>query len=136
MSSRKYHLAVLLLVASTMTTSGCGWGWATFGPSLGILSVPVPVSPFFQDEHEDKFWEHDRYERVPILGPLTSDGPAMALDPPSDDEIMRTLEHARPVEGGLPFLHEVQRNNVRIVKEKIADYVDAPRHYPDRKSVV
>ena len=130
MSNRKYHFAVLLLVASTMTTTGCGWGWATFGPSIGILSVPVPVSPFFQDEQEDKFWEHDRYERVPILGPLTSDGPAMALDPPSDDEIMRTLEHARPVEGGLPFLHEVQRNNVRIVKEKIADYVDAPRHYP------
>ncbi len=130
MSNRKYHFAVLLLVASTMTTTGCGWGWATFGPSIGILSVPVPVSPFFQDEQEDKFWEHDRYERVPILGPLTSDGPAMALDPPSDDEIMRTLERARPVEGGLPFLHEVQRNNVRIVKEKIADYVDAPRHYP------
>ncbi len=37
---------------------------------------------------------------------------------------------AVPLEGGLPLLHEVQRNNVRIVKEKIADYVDPPRHVP------
>jgi len=54
----------------------------------------------------------------------------VALDPPSDDEIMVALEHARPIEGGLPFLYEVSRNNVRIVKEKIADYVDAPRIIP------
>jgi hypothetical protein len=43
---------------------------------------------------------------------------------------MRALEKAVPIEGGLPLLHEVQRNNVRIVKEKIADYVDPPRHIP------
>ena len=40
------------------------------------------------------------------------------------------FEKARPVEGGLPLLHEVQRNNVRICKEKIADYVDPPRFVP------
>ena len=28
------------------------------------------------------------------------------------------------------FLHEIERNNVRIVKEKIADYVDPPRVVP------
>jgi hypothetical protein len=43
---------------------------------------------------------------------------------------MRSLERAHPVEGGLPVMHEVQRNNVRIIKEKIADYVDPPRFYP------
>ena len=42
---------------------------------------------------------------------------------------MRSNER-HPLEGGLPFLHEVQRNNVRIVKEKLADYVDPPRFYP------
>jgi len=52
------------------------------------------------------------------------------LDPPSDDEVMRTLEKALPLQGGLPMLHDVTRNNVRIVKEKIADYVDPPRVYP------
>jgi hypothetical protein len=34
------------------------------------------------------------------------------------------------VQGGLPGLHEIQRNNVRIVKEPISDYIDPPRVYP------
>jgi len=100
-------------------------------PTMGpMLPIPIPVSPYFQDKHEDEAWAKKRYDRVPILGPLTAGGPATALDPPSDDEIMVALERARPIEGGLPFLHETQRNNVRIVKEKIADYVDPPRFVP------
>ena len=43
---------------------------------------------------------------------------------------MRALEKARPVQGGLPFLYEIQRNNVRIVVEPIADYIDPPRVMP------
>ncbi len=43
---------------------------------------------------------------------------------------MQAMEKVRPTAGGLPMLHEVQRNNVRITKEKIADYVDPPRVYP------
>ena len=54
----------------------------------------------------------------------------MALDAPSEDEIMRALEKAQPIEGGIPFLHTTQRDNVRIVVEPIADYVDPPRVYP------
>ena len=34
---------------------------------------------------------------------------------------MRAFEEARPVQGGLPMMHEIQRNNVRIVVEPIAD---------------
>jgi hypothetical protein len=120
----------LLVVIWSLTTTGCFWGLTTQGPSLGILAIPIPISPYFQDEKEDDFWEHERYERVPILGPVTSGGPPVALDPPSDDEVMRALEKVRPVEGGIPFLWERNRNNVRVVKCKIADYVDPPRHYP------
>ena len=65
---------------------------------------------------------------MPILGPITSGGPPVALDPPSDDEVMAGA--CQRVQGGMPFLHEMQRNNVRIVKDKIADYVDPPRVYP------
>lgn len=120
-----------LVLLSLVPTTGCYTGLATLGfNDLGLLSYPIPVSPFFQDRMEDKAWEHERYERVPILGPITAGGPAMALDPPSEDEVMRALEKARSVEGGLPFLHEIQRNNVRIVVEPIADYVDPPRVYP------
>jgi len=119
-------LACLVLAMVALSSTGC----TTAGPSLGIFAYPIPISPYFQDQKEDKHWEHERYDRVPILGPITAGGPAVALDPPSDDEVMRALEKARPVEGGLPFLHEVQRNNVRIVKEKIADYIDEPRVLP------
>lgn len=118
---------VLIAGAVCLTSSGCS---GIAGPSLGIFGIPIPVSPLQQQKLEDRFWEHERYERVPIMGPLTAGGPAIALDPPSDDEVMRALEKARPVQGGFPFLSEKQRNNVRIVKEKIADYIDPPRFVP------
>ncbi len=132
MSKRTPSAALgLLVLLTSLSTSGCFSGLSTFGYNgLGLLSIPIPVSPFLQDQLEDEAWEKERYARVPILGPLTAGGPAMALDPPSDDEIMRALEDARPIEGGLPFLHEIQRNNVRIVVEPIADYIDPIRVYP------
>jgi len=119
-----------LAIAILFSASGCQW--TAFGPSVnwGPYFAPVPLSPFVQDELEDKAWEKERYDRVPILGPITSGGPPVALDPPSDDEIMRALEKADPIEGGLPFLHEVQRSNVKIIPELVADYVDPPRVYP------
>jgi hypothetical protein len=43
---------------------------------------------------------------------------------------MVALERVRPVRGGVSLLWERQRNNVRIVKDKIADYIDPPRVYP------
>ncbi len=119
-------LATVALLA--ISTSGC-YG-VTGGYNIGFLGYPLPVSPFYQQKQEDKFWDHERYEKVPILGPTTSGGPAVALDPPSDDEVMRALERARPVQGGVPLIWEKQRNNVRIIKEKIADYIDPPRFYP------
>jgi hypothetical protein len=120
----------LLLGLVVPACVGCFAPPGVSGPSLGIFGVPIPISPYFQDKKEDEYWVKERYDRVPILGPLTSGGPAHALDPPSDDQIMRALERAHPVEGGLPMMHEVQRNNVRIIKVKIADYVDPPRFYP------
>ena len=116
-----YSLTAVIVLGST----GC------IRPTMGpMLPIPIPVSPYFQDKKEDEQWARERYERVPILGPLTAGGPAVALDPPSDDEVMTAFERANPIEGGLPFLHEIQRNNVRICKEKIADYVDPPRFIP------
>ena len=120
------RLFLALLAGSFLLETGC----TSVGPSLGIFAFPIPVTPYLQKRQEDKFWEHERYERVPILGPITSGSDPVALDPPSDDEVMRALERAHPVQGGLPFLHEVQRNNVRIVKDKIADYIDPPRVVP------
>lgn len=114
------------IVLGMLANTGC----TTLGPSLGILAYPIPVSPYFQKRKEDAFWNHERYDRAPILGPISSGGEIVALDPPSDDEVMRAMEKARPVQGNWPFLYEHNRNDVRIVKEKIADYVDPPRVYP------
>lgn len=123
--------AALLAAAVTTTSTGCFWGLVSQGPSLGIAAIPIPISPYLQKQEEDKYWEHERYDRVPILGPIDdSGGPPVALDPPSDDEVIRALEKARPIEGGIPLLWERNRNDVRIVKEKIADYVDPVRVYP------
>lgn len=128
--SRTTALATgLLLAAVSLPSSGCFWGIPTLGPSLGIASIPTPISPYIQKKKEDEFWRKERYDRVPILGPITSGG-VIALDPPSDDEVMVAMEQANPVQGNFPLLYERNRNNVRIVKEKIADYVDPPRHYP------
>ena len=125
----KFMLLAVIAMGS-LSTTGCFWGLQSLGPSLGPFAIPMPVSPYLQKRKEDDFWNHERYERVPILGPLTSGAEIVALDPPSDDEVMRALEKADPVQGGIPFLHEHNRNNVRIVKKKIADYVDPPRVMP------
>lgn len=126
MARRFLSFSLLLALVSTAATGCIG----VRGPSLGPLAIPIPISPYFQKLEEDQHWIHERYDRVPILGPLTSGGPAVALDPPSDDEVMRAFERAKPIQGGLPLLHETYRNNVRIVKDKIADYVDPPRFIP------
>ncbi len=118
---------LIVSVAAAVPLCGCT---TNGGPYLGAYSIPIVVSPWYQKHQEDKFWEHERYERVPILGPITQGGVPKALDPPSDDQVMRALEKVRPVQGGTPLLWERQRLNVRIVKDLIADYVDPVRVYP------
>ncbi len=129
MSPKSVNAGIAAMLAC-LTLSSVGCVGITTGATLGVFSIPIPISPYLQKKQEDKFWIEERYDNVPIMGPLTAGGPAVAQDPPSDDEVMRALEKARPIEGGIPFLYEQQRNNVRIVKEKIADYVDPPRFVP------
>jgi hypothetical protein len=117
-------LGLLLLVSAT----GCSNGM--YGPSIGFLAYPIPISPYWQKEFEDEYHNQEYYARMPILGPIQPGASTAALDTPSEDEVMRKLEEARPVQGGIPLLHEVQRNNVRIVIEPLQDSIDPPRVYP------
>ena len=128
--SRFIKSSILFGILAVVVSSGTGCTGITMGPNLGILGFPMPVSPLLQKKMEDRFWERERYDRVEILGPIVAGGPTTALDEPSDDEVMRAMAKARPLEGNVPFLYEQQRNNVRIVKEKIADYIDPPRFIP------
>ena len=123
-----YRLCAVFSLLS-LAGGGCSFPLDTScGPSVGF-PVPIPVSPYFQDRKEDQYWMRERYERVPVLGPITS-GPIAALDPPTPDEVMRALVQNRDIEGGLPMLWERNLNNVRMTIEPIADYVDPPRVYP------
>ncbi len=119
--------AMLALVLTTNT--GCFW-IAEMGPNMGAFSIPIPVSPYFQAKEEQKFWIHEKYAKSPILGPITAGQPCVAVDTPSDEEVMFALEKARPIWGGISLLCERNRSNVRITKDKIADYIDPPRVYP------
>jgi hypothetical protein len=118
---------ILAIAAGSVVSTGCV---TALGPNLGILAFPIPVSPYFQKRKEDEYWNHERYDRAPILGPIPAGTECVAIDEPSDDEVMRALEKAQPVQGGVPLLWERNRNDVRIVKCKIADYIDPPRFYP------
>ena len=119
-----------LLASMILTAIGCS-GYA-YGPNIGPFGYPVPVTPYIQDKLEDAAWEKERYKKgVPILDPIVPGSPCVAMDPPSDDEVIRKFEEVRNAEGGIPYLHETQRNNVRIVKELIQDHIDPqPRVYP------
>ncbi len=58
--------------------SGCSQGITGGHPGWGLANIPIPLSPYFQDRKEDEFWMHERYNRVPILGPVTAGGPPRA----------------------------------------------------------
>ncbi len=127
MSSKTISAAVFMLVGvALLSSTGC----ASLGPDVGVLAYPIPVSPYWMKQKEDQFHVQERYNRTPILPPIAPGGPTVAIDPPSDDEVMRALEEIDPVQGNIPLLYEAQRNNVQIVKEKMSDFLDPPRIYP------
>ena len=89
----------------------------------------IPVSPYWQQQIEDTYIREERYDRVPILDPVEGENaPLFCMDPPSQDQVMRALPDE--VGGGLPFIAEVQRNNVRITVEPIVDKLEECRFYP------
>ena len=112
-----------LMVAAT---NGCV---GIHGPGVGIASIPAPVLPYHQQLAEDQALEKQRYNKVAVLPPIVEDN-HIALDPPSDDEVIRALERVRPVSGAVPGLEVTARTVKGITKELIADYVDPPRVVP------
>lgn len=120
-------VGLLMALVALIAIPGCV---TSQGPYLGFAGIPIPVSPYWSKSKENEHWEHERYERAPILGPLTADGPDKGMDAPSDDQVFRKFLEIKNVEGNWPLLYTIQVNDVRIVKEKITDYIDPPRVYP------
>ena len=99
------------------------------GAKFFVTTPIIPVSPYFSEMIEDTYHEEERYGKVPVLDPVEGENaPLYCLDPPSEDEVMRSLPDQ--VSGGYAFLAETTRNNVKIVVELIVDRVDPCRFYP------
>ena len=81
-------------------------------------AAAVPVPAYASQLMEDKLYEDERYNRVPVLIRWKV---MSSADPPSEDQVMRALP-----EDGRGGLHssETQLNNVRIVVEPLVDRLD------------
>jgi hypothetical protein len=127
MTKKFYAIGMgMFAVVLAAATSGCV---GIAGPGLGLASIPLPVSPFHQQKAEDQAFEAARYKKVAVLPPITEEN-HIALDPPSDDQVVRKLNEVRPVDGAVPGLEVTARNIRGITKELISDYVDPPRVIP------
>lgn len=131
------HRIALLAAACVLTfsMSGCkllidGVIQTSFSFAKFWYTTPlIPVSPYYSQQIEDTYHEEERYGKVPVLDPVEGEhAPLFCLDPPSPDEVMRSLPDSTA--GGFAFLAETTRNNVRIVVEPIVDRVDECRFYP------
>ena len=78
-SSMRFLVTALVLAVGLSSQSGCFW-LTSQGPNLGPLAIPIPVPVWMQKAKEDQFWNYERYERAPVLGPLQAGGPCEALD--------------------------------------------------------
>jgi len=132
---RTMLLAGICLV--TFSNSGCSytlirgffWDQALVISKFWGTTPLIPVSPYWSQLIEDTYWEEERYGKVPILDPVEGEfAPLFCMDPPTPDEVIRALPDE--VGGGMPFLAETQRNNVRMVVEPIVDSIGECRFYP------
>lgn len=89
----------------------------------------IPVSPYFSQLIEDTYIDEERYGKVPVLDPVEGENaPLFCMDPPREDEIMRALPDE--TSGGMPFVAETFRNNIRMQSEPIVDKLEECRFYP------
>lgn len=127
-------LTLALLCFITMSNSGCTltFGFAKVmwdGMNFFKVAPFVPVPSYWSQKVEDQYHMEERYTKVPVLDPVEGEhAPLFCIDPPSADEVVRALPD--DVSGGVAFLAETQRNNVRIVVEPIVDKLEDCRFYP------
>ena len=128
--------AGLVVALCTLALSSSGCKLLAYGveqqiafSKFWLVGPFIPVSPYWSQLIEDTYWDEERYGRVPILDPVEGENaPLFCLDTPTPDEVMRALPDE--VGGGMPFLAETVRNNVRIVVEPLVDRIDECRFYP------
>jgi hypothetical protein len=134
--SKRLRTSVLLtgVCLATLSAAGCTLVGGFIKDALifsqfwGTTPL-IPVSSYYSQLIEDTYWEEERYDPVPILDPVEGEhAPIFCLDAPYPDEVVRTLPDETG--GGLTFIAETFRNNVRIVVEPIVDRVGECRFFP------
>jgi hypothetical protein len=126
-------LAVAFLAFVALNSAGC---------TLGAISyVSRNISPFHvtgwsfawpifasQSQRLEEDIKREETDKIPILDPIPTEfAPAACLDPPSEEEIWNKVPKFKH---GAPVFYETQRNNVRILIEKIGEKIDPARVYP------
>ncbi|MDX2036363.1 MAG: hypothetical protein SFX72_06905 [Isosphaeraceae bacterium] len=119
----------LLAVFSTNMV-GCGLSYvfrnvSPLHPTGWSFAWPIFAT---QSQRLEEDMEREERDRVPILDPIPGEfAPPSCLDEPSDREVWAKVPKFRH---GAPVFYETQRNNVRILKEKIGEKVDPCKIYP------
>jgi hypothetical protein len=126
---------ILGICVMTMSNSGCfsfigGWIDVIYAYCVYWECTPIiPVSPYWSQKIEDRYHWEERYGKVPVLDPVEGEhAPLFCLDPPSPDEVMRSLPD--DTAGGYAFISETHRNNVRMTVDLIVDSTGECRFYP------
>ncbi len=118
------------LALLSLNTTGCGIPYVARNISpLHVTgwSMAWPILPSQQQRLEEDL-KREKRDRVPVLDPIPGDyAPGMCLDPPSEEEVWNKVSKFK---NGCPPFYETQRNNVRIVTEKIGEKVDPVKIFP------
>lgn len=124
-------LAGAMLTVICTTHSGCGIPYvfrniSPLHPTGWSFAWPILASQ--SQRLEEDMMREERDGKVAILDPIPADSTSSAcLDPPSEEEVWKKVPKFKH---GSPVFYETQRNNVRILIEKIGEKVDECKVYP------
>ncbi len=121
--------ASLAVLATTHTGCGIPYVFRSISPlHVTGWSFAFPILPSQSQRLEEDMMREERNNKVPILDPIPSEfAPAVCLDPPNEAEVWHKVPKFK---NGCPPFYETQRNNVRILVEKIGEKVDPVKIYP------
>jgi len=120
--------ALFAFVSTAYTACGLSYVFRSISPLHPTgWSFAWPILPSQQQRLEMDMKREER-DRVPILDPIPAENPpGVCLDPPSEQEVWDKVPKFK---NGSPVFYESQRNNVRILIEKIGEKVDPCKVYP------
>jgi hypothetical protein len=120
--------ALFALLTTGYTGCGLSYVFRNISPLHPTgWSFAWPILPSQQQRIEEDM-KRERENRVAILDPIPGEfAPGLCLDPPSEQEIWDKVPKFK---NGCPPFYETQRNNVRILTEKIGEKLDPCKVYP------